>query len=86
MTTVNSKNGTAKNNFAKFYVIRSFFSAFIVGHKFFVEKSPSYVGRMNVKSDRYIMSWKEKIYYPIAYCKFQRYTIIDWWNGRKRNF
>ena len=66
-------------------VIRSFFSAFGEGHEFFVEHSPRYVGRKNnIKSNRYSMSWDKKIYYPIAYCKFQRYTILDWWNARKR--
>jgi len=53
------------------------FSALVDAHKFFVEKSPSFVGRMNIKADRYIMSWKEKIYYPIAYCKFMSSCIGD---------
>jgi len=83
MTNENLEHKTAKDNFVKHCVSGSFFSALVDAHKFFVEKSPSFVGRMNIKADRYIMSWKEKIYYPIAYCKFMSSCIGDWKRQRK---
>ena len=66
-----------------------------VSHKFFVKQTPSYIaghrepkyiktsGFSWVKYDYYyLLNFREKLYYPIAYCKFMFYCIKDYCNGR----
>jgi len=56
-------------------------------HKFFVEKTPEYIGTdveydyywygLPFNSGNFILSTKQKLYYPIAYLKFMYYGIRD---------
>jgi len=74
-------------------VMRSFLRKIIDAHKFFVKETPEYVaGLREIKwatKETYIprrgsiyywyypLTLKEKLYYPIAYCKFMIFCIKD---------
>jgi len=49
-------------------------------HRFFVEKTPSYVGRWEhgwTHSDRWVLPWRAKLFYPIAYVRFMASMTKD---------
>jgi hypothetical protein len=63
---------------------------FIELHKWFVKESMKYVGKLSYKPHktwfgfgstiiygRYILSFKNKLYFPIAYIKFMYYSYTN---------
>ncbi len=70
--------------------MKKFIKMIYNSHKFFVKETPSYVGHwsyeyytkwydpMSVYYGGYILSNKQKLYYPITYIKFMWYCILYW--------
>lgn len=57
-------------------------------HNFFINESPKYVGKYVKKYNLYngevdyiqTLSYKQKLYYPIAYIKFIYFSIKDYFH------
>jgi hypothetical protein len=43
-------------------------------HNFFIKESLSYMGKLNRKTLKYELDFKDKLYYPIAYIKFMYFS------------